>query len=102
MTCSVYVFYVSTFAAFVPPIWPEKTVKFPLSHLTQIQHCRHAGSVDATSAALTYQNVNRAVFFTLLHRLFLVAEQEQARVCLFKPLLYVLSAEYTEKGKKEL
>lgn len=33
------------------------------------------GSVEA----VTYQNVNRAVFFTLLHRLFLVAEQEQAR-----------------------
>ena len=50
-------------------------VKFPFGHLAQIQHCRQAGSVEA----VTYQNVNRAVFFTLLHRLFLVAEQEQAR-----------------------
>lgn len=74
-----------TFSPFLPVPLPDekkiKAVKFPLSHLAQIQHCRQAGSAEA----VTYQNVNRAVFFTLLHRLFLVAEQEQAGCAFSSP-----------------
>ena len=80
----VFIFLsIYTFSPFVLVPWPEKkAVKFPPQSFSP-DSTLQAGSVEA----VTYQNVNRAVFFTLLHRLFLVAEQEQARVCLFKPQL---------------